>query len=112
MSAYQVQMPSVTDDLALCESDFYAIDLMEGQAVTIQVTFSNSSGEDLDMKLYRPNGTEARFSSGITDVEEIMYTAEIAGIHTLEIYPYLDITNPTPFITRYTLSVSEGAPED
>ena len=108
MSAYSVMIPSVNADLTLCDPDFFAIDLLEGQTVTIRVTFSNSNGEDIDMKLYRPNGMEVRVSSGLADVEEIIYTAEMAGIHTLEVFPFYGLNSSSTFIARYTLSVSEG----
>lgn len=105
MDAYHVSVPSTINELTLCDADFFAISLQEGDSVTLTVTFSNLSGEDIDMKLYQPNGMVVRVGMGVTSTEQIEYIAETSGVHTLEVYPYIGFTNPQPFITRYTLKV-------
>ena len=37
--------------------------------------------------------------------EIITYTADMAGIHTLEVKGYFGLTESLPFITTYTLDV-------
>jgi hypothetical protein len=81
------------------------MNLNQGQEVTIQVRFSNFEGEDLDLVLYRPNGTIAQASSGVTASEVITFTADMSGIYTLEVKGYFGFGESLPFITTYTLDV-------
>ena len=103
--AYPIEIPSNFDDLTFCNTDFYAISLVEGQEVTMQIRFPNDEGEDLDLVLYRPDGSSAQASSGVMESEVITYTADMAGIHTLEVNGYFGLTESLPFITTYTLDV-------
>ena len=103
--AYRVTRPGRLEDVTFCDTDFYSVSLTDGEQVTFRVRFSNLEGEDLDMKLYRPDGIVANVSSNTNDIEEITYTAEMNGIHTLEVYGYFGFTESLPFITRYTLDI-------
>ena len=103
--AYAIEIPSNFDNLSFCSTDFYALSLVPDQEVTIQVRFSNDQGEDLDLVFYRPDGSIAQASSGTDESEVITYTADMAGIHTLEVKGYFGFTESLPFITTYTLDV-------
>ena len=103
--AYRVMIPSRFDNLTFCDTDYFSVNLTEGQEVTMRVRFSNDEGQDIDVRFYRPDGTVAQVSSGIDDVEEITFIADMAGIYTLEVYGYFGFSESLPFITRYTLDI-------
>ena len=109
-TAYAFMIPGTIDNIALCDDDFFALDLVEGQTINIQVSFSNQGGEDIDMKLYVPDGSLVAASIGVEEIEEISFTAEVSGIHILQVYPYYGLA--APFVTRYTLAVNEVEVED
>lgn len=70
-------------------SDYYAVELEEGQEITVTIRFTHADG-DLEMLLYPP-GEDSRFlreETSTTDDEQFTYTATGNGTHYVLVYGY------------------------
>lgn len=105
-SAHRITAPAHFNDLTLCEADFFSIALIPGQVLNVHLMFSQVDNEDIDLKLYRPNGSLAAASRGITTEEQITFTADQSGVYTLEVLPYTNEMNNQSFVTDYTLDIT------
>ena len=74
-------------ELRVCpgDSDFWPVPLMLRDTLTASIDFVHDDG-DLQLKLYRPNGTVRLGSSGRTDQESFNYQAESTGTYYLRVY--------------------------
>ena len=82
-------------------SDLYAVPLMAGVTVQVDLQFSHIFG-DLDLRVLDGEGTEITRSESLSDNERITFTPTADGVHYVWVYGY-------PFVTasnRYTLHVS------
>ncbi|MBW2701584.1 MAG: proprotein convertase P-domain-containing protein [Deltaproteobacteria bacterium] len=61
-------------DLVYCEADmdFYGIDLVDGEEILVNMTFSHAAG-DLVLVLAHPDGAQAAASATSTDDEQVSY---------------------------------------
>ena len=98
IQAYSLMIPSTLDDLTLCDDDYFSVNLEVGDEVTWRVNFSNDEGEDIDITLYEPNGSPVRFGTDFSDTEEVTYTAQISGVHTLKVFGYNDFSSSLPLL--------------
>lgn len=65
------------------ESDYYAIQLQQGETLDADAYFAHSDG-DLDMRVYDPSGNEVGLSWSTTDDESITHTASTSGTYYVE----------------------------
>ena len=73
-------------------SDFFGINLNAGQVLRVEVSFVHENG-DIDMKLLDSAGMQLTSSAGTADIEEFEYTAEVSGLHILEVYGFRGVFN-------------------
>ena len=73
------------------DDDFYSINLMNGDVITISVNFDHSEG-DIDLRLYEPNSFSAVADSVTFMAPEVItnYRATTSGIHIIKVNQYLD----------------------
>jgi predicted outer membrane repeat protein len=98
------------DDVAdPADRDHYAVALTAGEAFTATIRFSHRL-EDIDLRLYRPDGSIVASSVSVTDDEAISYTPSGDAQYVLAVFPYSD----SPGSLFYDLEVSGIAvtPED
>ena len=83
----QLDAEELPVELRVCpgDSDFWPVPLMLRDTLTATTDFVHDDG-DLQLKLYRPNGTVRLGSSGRTDQESFEYQAESTGTYYLRIY--------------------------
>jgi hypothetical protein len=76
-----------------CRNDWFAFSPTMGSTVHVKMTYAQAK-VDLDMLLQVPSDAEngstnhVAISAGTTGTEEINWTANMAGIYYLKIYPY------------------------
>ena len=103
--------PGLTiDDVAdPADRDHYAVSLTAGEAFTATIRFSHRL-EDIDLRLYHPDGAILAVSDSTSDEETLSHTPAEDGEYFLEVFPYFD----RPGSLFYDLEVSGIAvtPED
>ena len=74
-------------ELRVCprDSDFWPVPMLLRDTLNASIDFIHDDG-DLQLKLYRPNGTVRLGSSGRTDQEAFEYQAESSGTYYLRVY--------------------------
>ena len=80
--------PGVYMGLQICsgDPDYYGVYLRAGERVDIQVSFTHAEG-DLDLDLLGVDKTTVLSRSAtLEDVETVVYTATVTGVHMLRIY--------------------------
>jgi len=87
------------------DDDYYAIDLMNGDVITINITFDHSEG-DIDLRLYQPGSFSAVADSVTFMAPEVItnYRVTTAGTHLIKISQYLDAGTFTG--NSYTMDIS------
>lgn len=69
------------------ESDFFAVELEEGESLTTAVRFSHNEG-DLDLIIYGPDRSPVTGGGSVTDNEQAEMVAEQSGTYYVEVYGY------------------------
>jgi hypothetical protein len=84
--------PGTYTDLAICEApgsteeDWYAVDLAAGDILVVRIDFVHATA-DLELRLLRLDSTTALASSlGITNQEQVVYTATAAMTVYIQVY--------------------------
>jgi hypothetical protein len=103
---YLISAPTLTDgwhtDLICIDMDIYAISLVAGQWVYIELDFINAQG-DLDLYLFDAFGDEQLAQSFYwNDGEFIKYRARSSGIHKILVFPYEINLNYSIFVNTST----------
>jgi hypothetical protein len=78
--------------LSVCEADeddWFAIDLVTGQELTVDLGFVDDEG-DIDLKLFDAAETQLQLSTSTDDNESITHTATFDGAHYVRVYLYAD----------------------
>ena len=94
-SSPQMLRPGRIDDLGVCNGndDYWRIDAEAGMALDIRIEFP-SAVADVDMILMRASDQETLdISEGVTDIEEIRYTATTDERLILHVYGYEGVSN-------------------
>ncbi|MBN2359335.1 MAG: hypothetical protein JXR83_07765 [Deltaproteobacteria bacterium] len=87
------------------DEDYYAADLAVGQTLRVSIEFSPAEG-DLDLQLLHPDGvTPLLTSDGVVEREQLLYRADIAGIHLVRVY---SMTSDPHARYLFMLEVSSG----
>ncbi len=103
LEAIPVQSTDVVDNMTICETDqdWYQIDLLAGDTLTVDLLFDQQSPEeDLDVYLYDRDGLtnltpccdSANGQSGTSD-EQLVYTVGAAGTYYVVVEGYAGSTN-------------------
>jgi hypothetical protein len=81
-------------DLSLCagNDDHWRIDVRPGMHVLIRTEFNHAIG-DVDITLHRMDNSQIDISDGVTNVEELRYTATAEESLLLRVYGYAGVTN-------------------
>ena len=87
------------------DDDHYAINLMNGDVITISINFDHSEG-DIDLRLYQPGSASAVADSVSFMAPEVItnYRATTAGIHRIKVTQYQDTGTFTG--NTYTMDIS------
>ena len=98
--------PGTLTNLGLCPNDdgedFFALDLLAGDAVTITITF-DSGLSDLDLWIYDTNGTSSLDASlGFTGTETVSATVTADGTYFIRTRTYSS-GDPTPYTMTITV---------
>jgi hypothetical protein len=78
-------------DLIACwpDLDIYVIGLDAGEALTVDLWFSNDGG-NIDLQLYDPNITLVDSAFSLDDNETLTYTATLSGLHYIVAFLLID----------------------
>jgi hypothetical protein len=95
--------------LRICPSDddYYAVAVGAGQAITVDLFFSDAEG-DIDLEIIDPSGTSVAYSDSVTDDEHASYTSTSGG--TYLVYVYLWADSGTSIGNGYDMDITVGAP--
>ena len=87
------------------DADWYAVDLVEGDTVSLDLRFVHAAG-DLNLYLTRPNGQTLVFGGTVTDDEHVEYTVPAEGRYGVRVFGLRGASN------RYhlDLAVTPAAP--
>ncbi|MEZ4475435.1 MAG: pre-peptidase C-terminal domain-containing protein [bacterium] len=104
-----VIMPGQYDDLVACDGDddWYAIDLMEGQRLSVEIAFRTLDG-DLELALYGPDGeTLIDESESLQNTERVeLLRAPAPGRYFVRVY--LNPGDAVNVANTYDLAVAVG----
>lgn len=92
--------PSTSDN-----DDWYAVTLLAGHTLTVDMTGPTASGQDYDLYLFSSGGTQLASSTGSSTTEHLSYTnTNTTTPKTL----YIDVKryNSYSYVTPYTLTLS------
>ena len=101
---------------AACDDDWYRVDLVAGDEITVTATFAHAGG-DLDMALHDPSGALVAAAGSGTDDEVIVHTATETGAYAVRVFGFGGDTNtyalvagepPPPVVTPGAAAVTEG----
>lgn len=81
-----------TFDLDSGEEHYFAVDLEDGDELTVTMQFEHADG-DLDIELYDPSETLITDSMSVTDDETIETTAAENGAHYIRTFPFWGVGN-------------------
>ncbi|MBI5494884.1 MAG: PPC domain-containing protein [Deltaproteobacteria bacterium] len=75
--------------------DWYQVWLSSGQVLTVDLSYTWSTGHDLDLKVYKPSDAAQAVAFGVSsdDDEHVQYTATEAGAHRVEVYGFSGASN-------------------
>jgi uncharacterized protein (DUF2141 family) len=76
-------------NLCMGNDDFYAISLVPGDQLTVDLAFRDAEG-DIDLRLLDPSGASVASSLGTGDAERVTFTALTAGRYAIRAYLYTD----------------------
>ena len=72
------------------DEDWYTVDLLAGDVITVQVSFSHADG-DIDLVLLDPSGLELGASETVSDLEAVgPIVAAVDGLHQVRVFLYSD----------------------
>ncbi len=114
-TATQVGLPYSQSGLVSCDldDDYFAFQLSAGQRVQVDATFVHDTDADIDISLFRSNGTQVAFADSITDNEKFVWVAQIDDTFTVQVH-LITRVEPTTTVasTPYALSItrSEATP--
>lgn len=74
------------------DSDFYRVSAAPGCVLDVRLDFSHASG-DLDLKLYRADGSVSSRSTGTTDQERVLDVVPDEGPQAIEVFGFGDAQN-------------------
>ena len=84
---------AIGQQLNLCAgADFFVFNLNQGQTVDLTINFIHMTG-DVDMRLYGPDEGVVASSLGVSDTEDISFTAMVAGNYILHVYGFREVYN-------------------
>ena len=72
------------------DEDWILFDVCEGATVTVNLTFTDASG-DIDAYLYDDNDVSVAYGTSSTDNEELTVNNASAGRYALKVYGFLDM---------------------
>jgi len=107
-------------DLSICDTslspvdqDIFSLMLMSGEHVEVVITFSHSLG-DLDLALFASTNLEVPvfYSPGVSDKEQVSYTAQVAGTYYLAVFGTGAGTYAVPYSMTITRSAGGGCTAD
>jgi len=98
-----LSLPYDNADLILCaEDDWYALNLVTDQVVTVCITFTNAEG-NIDLKVYNPERDQAVTSESTTrDSERVVYTAAQDGEYYVKVFTNAQGNHD------YTMTIQDG----
>lgn len=93
-AATQVRLPETLRDQSICagNADWYRVSLSSGQSLTVVVTYTHSTGRDIDVRAYGPSsqsaGSQLISKSGVSGEERFTLTATTTGTHFVEVFGF------------------------
>lgn len=98
--------PSFTQGLGICngDNDWFEFRATAGDAIDVQVLFSNADG-DVDAFLYDPSGGRVAAGETVSDNETLNHTASTTGIYTVWVILFGEGGGPTADGVTYDLSL-------
>lgn len=81
-------------NMAVCagEDDYFSVSLSAGESLSVSMTFTHSSG-DLDLELLSAGGDVLTSSAGVSNSEQISYTASAAETVFVRVFGFAGASN-------------------